>query len=279
MWKGGQGKGGHGVRYPLIPPHGRDGTDPYGKGYKEPQPHHGDKALSIRMSTDIPPAWGPEMSHYPLSVFKSDLHMWQLTCTISEERQGPLLICQLQGVARAQLDNWLTNNDGVDIKSLKLKQRRNLRIVEGNVRHRNEKAHKSFLKEWKKDYSRRISNGKGQRPGFRRFDTAEEGRDQRPHHLPREREVDQEEQDEEHAGTGFTAPAAEPFGGGNAGAKAKAKAGTRTAQRRADRAQRNILYTEDSASENSLEAEARQEALHQPPNDLSFLNEDPDSDE
>ena len=102
MWKGHGGKGFR--QQTIMPAYGQDG-DPYSRGYRPPQPRHGEKALTSRMSIDMPPAWGPEMHDYPLRAFKQDLNIWLMACTVVEERHGPLLLCQLHGVAKSQAES------------------------------------------------------------------------------------------------------------------------------------------------------------------------------
>ena len=54
------------------------------------------------MSSDIPPAWGPEMQDvYPILKWKQDVNTWVLATRIWEEKKGFLLYTQLQGVAKA----------------------------------------------------------------------------------------------------------------------------------------------------------------------------------
>ena len=78
--------------------------DPY---YHPSRLHRtGDSALNTRMSSDIPPAWGPEMQDvYPILKWKQDVNTWVLATRIWEEKKGFLLYTQLQGVAKAYLES------------------------------------------------------------------------------------------------------------------------------------------------------------------------------
>ena len=74
--------------------------DPY---YHPSRLHRtGDSALNTRMSSDIPPAWGPEMQDvYPILKWKQDVNTWSLATRIWEDKKGFLLYTQLQEVAKA----------------------------------------------------------------------------------------------------------------------------------------------------------------------------------
>ena len=46
----------------------------------------GDTALDMRMSTSLPPAWGPEMQHtLPIECWKKEVNTWYMASTAAEK--------------------------------------------------------------------------------------------------------------------------------------------------------------------------------------------------
>ena len=93
---------------PVGAPHSVTIPHKYQDPYRYPPRVHrtGDSALSSRMSSDVPPAWGPEMQDtYPILKWKQDVTTWSLATRTSEDKKGFLLYTQLQGVAKSYMEN------------------------------------------------------------------------------------------------------------------------------------------------------------------------------
>ena len=118
---------------PVGAPHSVTIPHKYQDPYRYPPRLHrtGDSALSSRMSSDVPPAWGPEMQDtYPILKWKQDVTTWSLATRTSEDKKGFLLYTQLQGVAKSYVENWLQD----PAKSV----RRTRRLQDGNKRYRSD---------------------------------------------------------------------------------------------------------------------------------------------
>ena len=116
---------------PVGAPHSVTIPHKYQDPYRYPPRIHrtGDSALSSRMSSDVPPAWGPEMQDtYPILKWKQDVTTWSLATRTPEDKKGFLLYTQLQGVAKSYVENWLQD----PVKSV----RRTRRLQDGNKRYR-----------------------------------------------------------------------------------------------------------------------------------------------
>ena len=80
---------------PVGAPHSVTIPHKYQDPYRYPPRLHrtGDSALSSRMSSDVPPAWGPEMQDtYPILKWKQDVTTWSLATRTSEDKKGFLFI-------------------------------------------------------------------------------------------------------------------------------------------------------------------------------------------
>ena len=82
-----------------------------GKGSGQGHPETSTPPSIYDTNSKTPPAWSPEWeATRPLWVYAQDLNLWSLATEVPEQRQGPLAVLQLGGMARV-LGREMAHND------------------------------------------------------------------------------------------------------------------------------------------------------------------------